>query len=136
MRAYVELPQGWGPAQVIITAWLRAGYQVEEHRNIATGVRYLAIAGSPETERHHRPVSASWNDHVPAVCPYGHELRPGHVLVGWSPCMCPPAWERHGGHRTYSCEDCRERYGISMICYLPEHSTARHVTKGPRAPSS
>jgi hypothetical protein len=135
MRAYVELPQGWGPAQMIITAWLRAGYHVEEHRSIATGTRYLVIGGDAGAGDH-RAVSASWSDHAPRMCPYGHELRPGHVLVGWSPCMCPPAWERHGGHRTYSCEDCRERYGISMICYLPEHSTAHHLTRGGEAPPS
>lgn len=28
-RAWVELPHGWGPQQVIITAWKRAGYKAD-----------------------------------------------------------------------------------------------------------
>lgn len=28
-RAYVELPYGWGPQRLIITAWRRAGYDVD-----------------------------------------------------------------------------------------------------------
>lgn len=27
-RAYVELPEGWGPSQVILVAWRDAGYEV------------------------------------------------------------------------------------------------------------
>lgn len=27
MRIYVELPDGWGPSRVIVTAWERAGYR-------------------------------------------------------------------------------------------------------------
>jgi hypothetical protein len=27
-RAYVELPEGWGPSRLILVAWKRAGYDV------------------------------------------------------------------------------------------------------------
>lgn len=37
---------------------------------------------------------------TPARCPNGHPLRPGRVLVGWSPCRC-------GGHRTWECVERR-----------------------------
>ncbi|MFI0487553.1 hypothetical protein [Actinomadura sp. 9N215] len=43
MRVYVELPPGWGPEQVIIAAWLRAGYQVDEVRSLATGKRRMIV---------------------------------------------------------------------------------------------
>ena len=126
MRAYVELPPEWGPGQAIITAWTKAGYQVEERRGMATGVRYMlvrsAVPAYPPIAANRRSVAAL-SAHIPRICPYGHELAPGRVLVGWWPCMCPPAWERHGGHRTYSCESCDLEHR-TVICYIPEHLPA------------
>jgi hypothetical protein len=29
-RAYVELPEGWGPSRLILVAWRRAGYDVDQ----------------------------------------------------------------------------------------------------------
>lgn len=42
-RAYIELPAGWGPGRVIITAVQAAGYDCEEHRMLSTGERFLAL---------------------------------------------------------------------------------------------
>jgi hypothetical protein len=28
-RAFVELPYGWGPQRIVLTAWKRAGYDVQ-----------------------------------------------------------------------------------------------------------
>lgn len=58
-----------------------------------------------------------------AICPNGHPLRSGHVLVGWSPCMRCPATKaaQRGlrGHRTVQCLDCKEKLGEEMVWYDP-----------------
>ena len=54
------------------------------------------------------------------TCPNGHELGPGRVLEGWSPCGCPPALAAHKGHRTTQCEPCRLE-GVTTVRYAPEH---------------
>ena len=61
------------------------------------------------------------------VCPYGHQLRPGRVLIGWSPCGCTPALANRSGrgHRTVQCLDCSD-YRISSIRYTPEHVGGGH----------
>ncbi|RSN72043.1 MULTISPECIES: hypothetical protein [Actinomadura] len=59
------------------------------------------------------------------ICPFGHELRPGEVLVGWSPCACPPAWAVHKGHQTLQCRAC-EREGQTVVRYMPEHIGPGH----------
>jgi hypothetical protein len=64
------------------------------------------------------------NERPPTDCPRGHALTSGHVIVGWSPCQCPPCLERgHGlrGHRTYQCRDCQEDGGWTTVCYQPYH---------------
>lgn len=64
--------------------------------------------------------SATGTEVIPTMCPYGHELGAGRVLVGWAPCTCEPAWSRLKGHRTYQCEACRSA-GVTAICYDPPH---------------
>ncbi|MFF0526566.1 hypothetical protein ACFYTC_48440 [Actinomadura nitritigenes] len=65
----------------------------------------------------------------PRVCPYGHRLTAGQVLVGWSPCLCAEATgpRRRGlwGHRTYTCWQCH-RYAITSVCYDPPHLGGGH----------
>lgn len=46
MRVYVELPEGWGPSQVVLTAWRRAGYPVEQVRSMATGERRMVFVAA------------------------------------------------------------------------------------------
>jgi hypothetical protein len=41
----VELPPEWGPGQVIISAWIRAGYDVDEVRSLAAGERRMIVHG-------------------------------------------------------------------------------------------
>ncbi|MGP4027225.1 hypothetical protein [Actinomadura sp. 3N407] len=45
MRVYVELPPEWGPGQVILAAWIRAGYHVDEVRSLGTGERRMVVHG-------------------------------------------------------------------------------------------
>ena len=59
-------------------------------------------------------------DHVPTTCPYGHPLGARRMVVGWSPCQCPPALARHRGHRTYLCLACRG-HNRTSLCYEPYH---------------
>jgi hypothetical protein len=33
-------------------------------------------------------MSVSLFEHRPAICPFGHELKPGCITVGWNPCIC------------------------------------------------
>ncbi|MEU5879401.1 hypothetical protein [Spirillospora sp. NPDC047279] len=68
--------------------------------------------------------------HVPFLCPYGHELGAGRVLVGWSPCDCPPALGWHRGHRTFECRACAEQRERVSICYLPPHVGGGHPARG------
>lgn len=57
-----------------------------------------------------------------STCPNGHVLRPGRVLIGWSPCTrCPAtATAQRGlrGHRTVQCLDCRDN-GVETVRYEP-----------------
>lgn len=62
-------------------------------------------------------------DHIPFLCPQGHRLGPGRVIVGWSPCICPPCAESGKGlhgHRTYLCLTCKDEH-MTTMCYLPYH---------------
>lgn len=65
------------------------------------------------------------------TCPYGHLLTPGDVDVGWSPCICPPAWEHHGGHQTLQCRACT-RHNITSVRYVPEHVGGGHPNRQSR----
>lgn len=70
-----------------------------------------------------RPTGDS--EQIPARCPYGHELGPGRVLVGWTPCHCVSD-EEGRGHRTYYCLACHELSDKRQtICYFPEHVPER-----------
>lgn len=62
------------------------------------------------------------------VCPYGHPLRPGRILVGWSPCGCAPALRNHRGHRTVQCLACLE-HRITSVRYAPEHIGGGHPNR-------
>ncbi|WP_378280368.1 hypothetical protein [Actinomadura rugatobispora] len=62
------------------------------------------------------------------TCPYGHPLTPGDVLVGWSPCTCPPAWAAHKGHRSLQCWTCHA-YGITSVRYEPPHIGGGHPNR-------
>lgn len=58
---------------------------------------------------------------VITTCPQcGERLTGGAVRVGWSPCICPPAWGRHKGHQTLQCENCK-RQGWTTVRYEPHH---------------
>ncbi|MBM4657350.1 hypothetical protein GS640_17790 [Rhodococcus hoagii] len=50
-------------------------------------------------------------ERAPKLCPNGHPLGPGKVLVGWFACACT----ERGGHRTYDCLTC------GAILYRPPH---------------
>lgn len=65
---------------------------------------------------------------MPDTCPYGHPLTPGDILVGWSPCICAPAWANHGGHRTIQCLPCNRRH-IETVLYDPEHVGGGHPNR-------
>ncbi|GAB3681559.1 hypothetical protein GCM10027589_51530 [Actinocorallia lasiicapitis] len=66
--------------------------------------------------------------HAPTTCPYGHPLGPGRVLVGWKPCGCDGARDA-GGHRTYSCNACRELSDRrETLCYFPPHRMIHDAT--------
>ncbi|WP_018658240.1 hypothetical protein [Actinomadura flavalba] len=69
-------------------------------------------------------------DAAPSACPYGHRLEPGRVLVGWSPCVCPPCANRargRRGHRTYLCLACKDEH-VTTVCYRPHHVPACEPT--------
>ena len=64
---------------------------------------------------------ASVNRRPPTICPYGHPLIPGMVLVGWLPCRCDWAGDL-GGHRTWQCWACNQLSDKRQtICYWPPH---------------
>ncbi|MGP4022306.1 hypothetical protein [Actinomadura sp. 3N407] len=70
--------------------------------------------------------AGSTREHVPFLCPAGHRLAAGRVIVGWSPCVCPPCDGRGRGlrgHRTYLCLDCKDEH-VTTKCYLPHHVPA------------
>lgn len=53
-------------------------------------------------------------------CPYGHQLGPGEVTVGWMPCECPAALAATKGHTTWTCRACSED-GWTTRRYDPPH---------------
>ena len=60
----------------------------------------------------------------PTVCPRGHQLGRGRVLLGWSPCTCPgTAPSGLNGHRTYQCTACLDEH-VDTIGYTPKHTQA------------
>jgi hypothetical protein len=71
-------------------------------------------------------------DNRPESCPFGHELGPGRVQIGFSPCVCAPAREaaeRGGslGHLRLHCLACADE-GRSAVFYEPGHDTKQwHV---------
>lgn len=65
------------------------------------------------------------------ICPRGHQLRPGRVIVGWAPCTCPPCEGRPRGlrgHRTVQCRDCEDEH-VTTIRYIPEHIGGGHPNR-------
>jgi hypothetical protein len=59
-RAYVELPEGWGPARIVIVAWRNAGYDVAELRRLGTGPNLMLLNGRrPTSERPAEPTGRS-----------------------------------------------------------------------------
>ena len=49
--------------------------------------------------------------HQPERCPFGHQLGPGRIQIGWSPCVCTAAREAAGrgrglGHLRLHCLGC------------------------------
>jgi hypothetical protein len=77
-------------------------------------------------------VRGSLFEHRPQRCPFGHELGPGRVTIGWSPCQCQPAREaaelgRGLGHLRLSCRVCEEE-SRTAIFYEPAHDVTQwHV---------
>jgi hypothetical protein len=71
-------------------------------------------------------------DNRPERCPFGHDLGPGRVQVGWSPCICEPAKEavRRGrgmGHLRLSCRTCEDEFRTAVF-YEPAHDVKQwHV---------
>lgn len=63
----------------------------------------------------------------PFLCPYGHPLGPGKMLVGWAPCICKAVLQTDGpkGHRTYQCLACHDHH-ITSVMYVPEHVGGGH----------
>ena len=66
-------------------------------------------------------------EHQPERCPSGHELRPGRIQIGWSPCICAPAKEaarlgRGMGHLRLHCLQCQDQ-GRTAVFYEPPHDT-------------
>lgn len=68
-----------------------------------------------------RCTTGGWMVRPPARCPNGHELGPGHVLVGNQPCGgCG-----RGGHMTWTCRECQ------VTTYRPAMGSACRVLHGP-----
>lgn len=66
------------------------------------------------------PVPDWWN--YPRTCPAGHAWGPGRVLVGWTPCNCPPALAaqpKGAGHLTVRCDS----PGCTARWYKPRHES-------------
>lgn len=47
----------------------------------------------------------------------GNRSGDGRIIVGWLPCACPGA--RHGGHRSYQCQQC------GLTTYTTPHTDNR-----------
>jgi hypothetical protein len=77
-------------------------------------------------------MSASLFQNRTQSCPFGHELGPGRVQIGWSPCICQPAKEaaergRGMGHVVLHCRACEDE-GRRAVFYEPGHDTKQwHV---------
>jgi hypothetical protein len=70
-------------------------------------------------------MSVALFENRPERCPFGHELDPGRVQIGWSPCVCDPAKEaaergRGMGHLRLSCRACEDEFRTSVF-YEPPH---------------
>jgi hypothetical protein len=76
MRVYVELPPGWGPSRVILTAWKRAGYHVNEIRSLGTGDARMIVRGSDDETpaSGQRPSGTARAESTPGLPP-GHTRR-------------------------------------------------------------
>ncbi len=53
--------------------------------------------------------------HRPTRCPYGHELGPGRVKIGWMPCLCAPAREAADHGRGLGISGCSARRATSRF---------------------
>ncbi|WP_160161189.1 hypothetical protein [Actinomadura sp. K4S16] len=42
-QVYIECPPEWGPGQALITRLERLGYDVEDHRALGRGERWLTL---------------------------------------------------------------------------------------------
>jgi hypothetical protein len=54
------------------------------------------------------------------MCPRGHQLGAGRMVLGWIPCECPGAFDSFSGHRTWLCGPCRQE-GWTTRRYDPPH---------------
>lgn len=54
-RAHIELPPGWGPARLLMTAWENAGYQVTHCRYPGLGEAVAEIRASGDREPRRDP---------------------------------------------------------------------------------
>jgi hypothetical protein len=77
-------------------------------------------------------MSASLFENRPERCPFGHDLGPGRVQIGWSPCICEPAKEaaargRGMGHVRLHCRQCEDE-GRQSVFFEPAHDVQQwHV---------
>ena len=62
---------------------------------------------------------------IPFLCPYGHELKPGRIVVSWTPCQCPEALQHYRGHFSVQCWPCLEAREWAAISYWPPHVGGR-----------
>jgi hypothetical protein len=65
--------------------------------------------------------------------PYGHDLGPGRLLVGWAPGICAEALGHHRGHRTHQCLACLQ-WRITSVHYAPPHLGGGHPQGQPGWP--
>ena len=76
-------------------------------------------AGNPDF------IPAPLFERQPERCPFGHDLRPGRIQIGWSPCICTAAKEAAGrsrgmGHLRLHCWACEDE-GRTAVYYEPPH---------------
>jgi hypothetical protein len=69
-------------------------------------------------------------DYKPERCPFGHQLWPGMVQVGWKPCLCTAAREeakrgRGMGHLVVFCNTCHHQLWQTTF-YQPPHDIKHH----------
>lgn len=68
-----------------------------------------------------RCTDGTWMTLSPTHCPNGHELGPGRVLVGHTPCSC----DHRGGHTTWWCIEC------GAVTYGPPLQPGCRTLNGP-----